>query len=619
MFNKLANSADFIIELEKNQDILFQKNGTWLIDNKFNLFKKDRLQFARNFNEWFETLEHVPILFSKDPRVPLEQNADFLAYLDVANRVIKYLKLNPSKLINREMWKLQLSIIALNYRLEVQNGGFDKTSADYMQLQKLFQLATFWKKKQKIFWVPHLTTENIQQLFIACFYPKFVEFILKNVHLRELFFKWTIRDNLDPNSFIQFPGFHYKIRWANLHGRLARFGGDLLKVQKFISLNNEYYEKVLTLPIQGKDTSILDFKHQIEFKGKYFLTIGEILHIFHEKRFKIGNLEFLPDKGIINWNSYCLGWWSPEEKKYHVIDLDQEEWWTTLPYTEVINQETVKFRFCSEIEFIPGNWYLAAKASREYDNLSFQKTHAYLELAIPLPNGNYAIYNFGKFATKYPKTSWETIMSISSSVLGAIAYPDENIFYSHRQHVSYTFPLKPEQGLKCMASIKRDILLARQENVLFQVEIENCSQWVQNILEEQFDTKQLPNLFEIDILDTEPQHGFEGKLFSFMRSFPRYIQWHLIRAIHFVFGGWKGRYIVDKSGNKVWRSLYQSDFWTSAKVFLPSLLHKKQEDKHKKPFSSEENPVDAYIKKEVPPDFDPFSRLDIFEERNKTA
>lgn len=627
MFNEIKNLTDFITALENNNELSFSKSGNWNYDT-ISFFKKDRLPFAKAFNEWFEQLESIPVKFSKDPRFPVEQELDFHAYIDLAEKVVGYLKKTPSKYVNREVGRLTFNILALKYRLEVENGGFDRVYANYKQLEKLFRLATYWKKKQKIFWESHLTTPNIQQLFIACFYPHFIEQLLNNAHHRNYFFRWTIRDNLDPNPFIQFPAFHNRIRAANLHGRLARFGGNLMKVQKMDNEENNGFQKILTLPIQGKDTSILDLNKVIEFRGKYLLTIREILQIFEEKRYKIGNLEFLPGEGIINWNSYCLGWWSAEEKKYIVIDVNKEEWWLQLPYVDVIDQEAIKLRYpLEEGEFVSGMWILSARASREYANLSFQKTHAYLEIAMPLKNGNYSIYNFGKFATKYPRTVWQSIKMISIAVTAAIAYPDENIFYSHRQHVGHNFLLTPEQGLKCLASIREDILLAREDNIIFQIQTDNCSKWIQGIITEQFPEKEAPNLFEVDFLETQAQHGVEAKIFAAIKNFPRYVRWGILRFIHFILGGWKGRYIKDKSGKMVWTSLYRSKWWQDARVYLPSLLHKKHEEKTKHLRQEIEHPVKSYIEKEIKSQLnenrhDPFKQLDIFEEseeKNKTA
>ncbi len=64
-------------------------------------------------------------------------------------------------------------------------------------------------------------------------------------------------------------------------------------------------EKVVTLPFEGVEHSILNGAHVITFRGNYRLSIDQIFALFKEKSVRVGSLEYLA-RGISNWN--CHKW-----------------------------------------------------------------------------------------------------------------------------------------------------------------------------------------------------------------------------------------------------------------------------------------------------------------------
>ena len=251
------------------------------------------------------------------------------------------------------------------------------------------------------------------------------------------------------------------------------------------------------------------------------------------------------------------------------------EWWCTLPTTEVLTTAEARKRYGTHLDGT--NWNIAAKASRQYISLNFDKSHAYLEIAIPNVDGaHYTIYNFGKCASYLPANEWEKMKMFAPSLPAAIVYPDENVFFSERQHVGYSFELTSAEGRRFMEAIKDDILRARSGNMAYQIESENCCKWIQTHLEEQLGCDRVPNLYRVQLLNTEPE-GNIRRLFNIIRKLPAFCQSKALALVHLPLGAWKGRWVVEKNGQRVWKSLVASTFWQDTEVYLPGYLHKQTE------------------------------------------
>jgi hypothetical protein len=155
-----------------------------------------------------------------------------------------------------------------------------------------------------------------------------------------------------------------------------------------------------------------------------------------------------------------------------------------------------------------------------------------------------------------------------------VAYPDENEFYSHRHTVYQPFIVDDDEGLRFMESIKKDMLLSREGNFVYQIESDNCAKWTQEKLENELGHHRVPNMYKMSILDTEP-HCFVGNIFDFIKKLPKAIQVSALTAIHFPFGAWKG-HVIEENGRKVHKSLMNHSFWETAEVYLPALQHHKR-------------------------------------------
>lgn len=425
----------------------------------------------------------------------------------------------------------------------------------------ILDLAREWKESQPLIVDKELLPCEVDYLGYASARTDFVQQMVRESELRHDFFKWVIRDGINPQVFLEYPDLQKKLVRCHLNGRLARQGEGILKV----------YDDKVTLPFEGVEYNLLDEKQIVTFKGNYRMTIEHVFEIFKNKGVRVGNLELLAD-GIVNWNVHRLGWWDAVARDYRIIDVEQPGWWKYLPMLQVRTLAEAKECYGDHIDGYV--WNVAATASRGHASLDFEKSHAYLEIAVPMGGGLYAVYDFGKFAYQFPENSVESLQMLCRTLPATVAYPDENIFYTHRQHAQYSFVLSSEQGMRLMEGIAEDIRQARAGNFVYQIESENCAKWSYERISAVMENQKMPNLFKIHLLKTEPE-GPCKVLFSLIKKLPR--QWHtpVLNALHLPLGAAIAQQVLE-DGVLVEKSLAKHQFWNTSEVYLPAfLLHQK--------------------------------------------
>lgn len=416
-------------------------------------------------------------------------------------------------------------------------------------------LAKKWKKKHPLIGQSIFTAKELAALKTVVCFPSFLDRLIKTPSLQELFFQWILQDGNDPLCFIQFPDICQKMIEANLSCRIGIHGSRVLKIEK-----ND-----LLLLFEGKYLSILNLDNQVTFRGNYTLTIEEIFDVFAKKDVDVGNLEFMQE-GIINWNIHKLGYWHADLEQYIPIDLDSDRWWEQMPlYLTLTKKQTMK-RYGLSLN--SKNWVASAVATRLRPNLDFESTHAFLEIAIPLPNGHFAIYDFGKLATKYPASNLERVMMLTKTVLSTVAFPDDNVFYTNRQFGYYPFTLTPRQGKNLMQLIRKDIETARSQGLVYQIESENCAKWVYYKLDAIL--KYVPDFFQMQLLDTEP-NGIVSYIFAYIKKLPENWQVPVLTFLHLPLGAARKVWVLE-NGEKTPKSLFLHPFFTTGQIFLPALL-----------------------------------------------
>lgn len=580
MFQLDQTLKEFAESLKQCLSVVCNDKGEWSVEGPIKHFfrklflqdEKRKITLAKGVCHALDQIEKIPILFCH--HVKTKQKVDFESYLQIIHLVEDQFCKCKSYQAKTALNELKRKALALKYRLESVNGGLEVVEIQQDLLNDLKKVTAAWKASQKIFYEKILTEKDVRKLAQASQYPEFAELLLQDEILLNKFLEWVIRDKNSVRPFVEFPAIHKKIVDSSLNGRIGRLGGEMLRVQKLKILGeDQLVEKVITLPFEGNEISLLNESRSIVFRGNYRLTIAQIFEIFKNKNLRVGNLELLSD-GIINWNVHHLGWWDAETEIHQRIDLTMPKWWEQLPALEVLSKTQAQKRYGWHLD--GETWNAAATASRGTPTLDFDKTHAYLEVAIPNSDGSYSIYDFGKFAFIFPSTFFENLSIFCHNVHATIAYPDENIYYSHRQHANHSFCMTEREGLKMMESIKKDMIKSRGKNFVFQIESDNCAKWVHEVIADALGDHRMPNLYKMPLLKTEPV-GFIGKIFNFIKKLPDAMQTPVLTALHLPFGA--AREIQVMEGNQlVLKSLTKHSFWETAEVYLPAFLHKQREE-----------------------------------------
>lgn len=561
----------FIKALQEDQVVFIKGNGLWKC-YPFWMPRRLRLQIKR-YMTLLDQCERIPLLLDKSSRKHPKVLTIQSRYLDGAIALESYLLRHQFSKNSSLFHRFKLKVISLLYRLE----EIVPTDPDLSLYQQLLSEAKKWKQNEKSFWRTAISFQEEIILQRCCGFSYYVGEVLKNKKSLNELFKWVLRDKMPIEVWVKFPAMAALLHRALMVGRISRMGGAPLKISEIPQGDNsDLVEVTLTLPFEGKEVNILDPHKKVKFKGDYTLSIQEIFAVFANKKYAAGNLEFLQE-GIVNWNTFKLAYWSAPEKHYVAIDLLRPEWWKQLPSFETLSLSKARERYGPQLD--GENWNFSIRASREDHSLDFDRSHSYLEVAIPIDKTSYQIYDFGKFATWFPKDEWDRMWNFSVFSPAVIAYPDENVFYTHRQHVNFSHLTTAEEGGKIMESIKNDMIEARKGNLVFQIESENCGKWIYGVLSPHLGAERVPNHYLLPLVETEPK-GVVKWIFNTLKKLPKKIQVKILAYLHLPFGAWKGVSLKNESGETVHRNLIKSDFWKDTVVYLPAMLHHKYEQEH---------------------------------------
>lgn len=533
-------------------------------------FEKKLLQVGQKFNHALDKLEYTPVIFSGHENDISIQKHKMTRFIDAGKSLKTIFKKYHSSEIDRLLKEISQKITGLKYRIESIHGGLDPLEPDEALYEKLVTLAAEWKLKQQLYSDRTLTPRDLQKIRETSCYPKYCRLLIKDESLRLRFLKWMIQDNNKVKPFIEFPAVCARIESVALSMRIGRFAGECLSIKK----KNAQKEIRLSFfdGAKARNISILDEDKIVTLNGDYQLTIKHIFEIFQNKKIGPGNLEIFGIGGITNWNTHELGWWDPSKNDYERIDLSSHDWWKRLPVLEILDKEKVEKKY--QVSLDNNEWVASLVGTRSYPIINLEESHGYMEVAIPKDNGTYQIVSFGKFASVYPRGTWELLTFLANTVIGRIAYPDENTFYSNRQHAFYPVLLSPDEGAKMMEHIKEELIRARQNNIVFQFSGENCAYWAYSIVEK---SKPLPNLFKIYLLDVQPINPALAFIFRLFRSLPKVIQRPIINGFDRCLGSHR-KIVVIENGQQQLKSLMRVPTRNEQSVFIPALLHNQIEE-----------------------------------------
>ncbi|HEX2549871.1 MAG TPA: hypothetical protein VHM20_08585 [Gammaproteobacteria bacterium] len=467
---RIENIDDFSDFLQKNPP---------LKENNCCPRKKDiRNSLAQIFCQLYDHLEKTPLVFEESPQKIAAIRLYYLKYLKAGEIFLEYLESDAFEGASVSMQKVLQRIIGLKYRIEKVYGGLDPLpDSDFQVFRDLLKKLEIFKRKQKLYDDTSLTEQDWAKLIEVSRYYSFAKTILVYPDLRDNFFKWTFRDNNVVNTFVEFPAIAERLKNAFLDKRIGYFHPEELQVFK------ENKQKIVTLRMYDGEKvqhiNILDENQVVTLNHHRIMTVREIFKIFANKKITPGNLEYFGQNGIMNWSSYEMGAWNVQQQTYARISFINEKWWQALPYFEIISRKKLAKRYHLTLQ--KNDWVQTIKATREAKNFDLLKRHGYFEMAIPIENDCYALYPFGKYPAEFPTRTIDQLQILSGTVLAKMQYPDENEFYSQRQHASCSSIISEEVGLKKMAEIKNKIIASLENNVTFHFGGENCAYFADNI------------------------------------------------------------------------------------------------------------------------------------------
>ncbi len=533
------------------REIVYYTLGNSLFQNLIHKF----FPSYQIFNQVNSTIK----LLDQQERAPSQIDVDLNEILNLEH------PLRAAKMSDK-LSELMRRRIGLQFRLGGGKGGQDPRSLGYVEYGLLVKWAESWKKEQDIYFDKSLTKAEKKHLKYAARYTLFVDLLLEDKDLRDKFFFWTLQDGNSPEIFIEFPSLTEWIIQSDLSRRLGKFDG-LIQIEETNGV------KDVTLLFEGKPVSILDTEREIEFRGSYTRTVAEVFEVFRCKYKEVGDFEIFED-GVISWNTFKMGYWDDSLQEYILADFLSDNWWKDLPHFETLTHEEVEKRYEVAIDGV--SWVSAVTATRGNINLSYEKTHAFIELAIPDGRGRYQIYNFGKYGRDFPKNMWDGLKKFTLTMLANVMYPDENVYYSHRQRGYYPFVISPEKGRMILNLIRHEIFRCMAGKSVYQIESDNCAKWTVDILTDALGPDNIPNLYKMSLLDCEPG-GPMQKLFNLIKKLPKFLHAFAITRLHYPIGAWRGVWVKHTYG-KEWKSLSSHQFFNTAEVYLPALVIKKRDE-----------------------------------------
>lgn len=552
----------------KNSAIICTSDGYWVeisenLQKSHALIGKDhhRLnKIAEVFTDCLDKLEKSQVSSAMS-------NEKVAEYLDTAGAVLEVL--DSQGLKSKKFYEgLKSRVASLKSRQEFHL----EERADSETVRKVHELASEWKLASHIRGHEDLDVSDLNRLRKIERYSAFSEQLVSDEELRSRFFDWTLRDRVDPEAFILFPATCERLTQARLSHRIGYYGGEHLKVKR-IQGGEGRQSLDLTLPMGGKEVSILDDRLIVQLEEGYTQSVGQIIETFINRQWEIGNVEYFRD-GVHNWNPKRLGPYNPETGEYRQVDLEKERWWEEMPVVEELSVEQAKQRY--DLDLDGSQWVMAVRASREQENDTPINIHGWMQVAIPI-NGRYRLFDFGKYTEDFPQAWYEFVDITVNSVPAVITYPDEAAFALDRQHTWHAVATTPAEGEALLKSVSNDMELVNEENIAFQFISDNCIKWAWSKVNEVVGDEKMPaEVVQMDFNDLKPG-GVMGVFFTVLRCLPFEIRWLVLTLIVTLFGAWKGMRIHHLDGTSERVSLLTQLPWSrGGKFYSPGQVFRYQ-------------------------------------------
>ncbi len=186
------------------------------------------------------------------------------------------------------------------------------------------------------------------------------------------------------------------------------------------------------------------------------------------------------------------------------MNLESADWWKELLEFETLTKKQVEERY--KVQIKEGESLIVLNASRQHTYLRSDNNHSWFVVVTKKENekgeDKYHVLPMGKYATYYAQNDLELFFFIFGTQPASICYPDENMFYYHREKCNLPLVAKPHHFSRFMDKVRRDMILAKEGKLYFQSQGNNCATWLQETLDYAFEGQVLPRFFEIDVLET---------------------------------------------------------------------------------------------------------------------
>lgn len=594
MTSILQSLPQLAAALNNNQVVICNKEGEWRVPNlptrfvrKLVLKKKEEDSILLAFHKTLVEAETFKLFFNAAPEVMEKQSEFYKNLIRTGQAVIKYHKKAKSNDVKNLCNSLELAIIKLQYRIQIENGGFNPIAPKEIKKETIEKIQNrieeFQKKDEKY---QHTQRLNFNaQILEICQYPEIVKFLLdpKNTVQTDEYLQRSIRDNFSVEVLNQY---HYESKALSDNFIACRTGAIARKLVSvdLMPLENGAFVKTLNLLMENKKVNLLDKHQKISFSNGLEWTLARIYKDFREKNDNPGDLEILRD-GVVPFNGHQLAgrvvpkkkFWHRfkilrflfnVKKKYESIDTTQPEWYEKTKVLDIRSKEYIESRYNVKIQN-DKQWVTVLEATRRHE-LDVDKAHGYSLFYQPIGNNQYRVYSFGAFPWKFPQTSAELVDFAANTVPGTIAF-DPNYFYSQSQKASW--PLVVEENVA--KALLTELGMQRKNGIIFQLGWENCAYFMRRIfakvLAQMNVPVTVPNFFQKKFKNAQPR----GPLLVVQKLFNSTTERLLpiVKLILALFFRATRSIKVVEDGVKIKKSLYESPFFRELKINVPSAMH----------------------------------------------
>jgi hypothetical protein len=564
-FSKLVQSGNLICDEKGNFHVencliaLIKKIVTVIFRDLFGFESRKQIGWAKGHVHVFDKLEQTHTELNKEA---LE------GYLKTAKVVKQILKQNKSSKVQAALAELKARTIGLKYRLGSyykENYDAENSRPDEPILKELLSVAEEWRKTQIAFKKnPGLTELQKDRLTTLAKRPKIAKLILQNQKLKDQFFEWSLIEKNPVDAFVQYPRTRERLVDIFLSEKISSYGGKenliIEKVEK-----DGIFHKYLKLPFETDETvdkvhyvNILDEDKTVKLSHNYELTIGKIFQIFKDRKFVVGDVEYLHrenSKGgvIANWHGLKWGAWDPSLGKYHCIDFTDDLWIKNLrSFTEILTEEQAHERFYDingkKLQFGPTDYVFSIIGTNEFEDANLVGSHSMLCIAVPQGDGTRKLYNLSKFVKEFPdpsKSLKQYVRVLFDAVEGAIQCPDENIFKAYRASGEIAWKYTEQETKVKLKKIADDYELMQKGELTFQFLKDNCTDWCFEVFDGNISEEEMKS-FSMSIWDAKP----DGMIEKILINLPPFLLKMFFRLLFFIMGP-VGRKKKTKDGKEI--------------------------------------------------------------------